>query len=200
MDEQLIASAEARLAERDPQLGRLIASQKIEVRPLRTDYFASLCRSIVGQQVSVAAAAAINARLASQTELLPERIASLTEDDIKIIGLSKQKAGYLRDLAGHFVGNPNIYNHLENQADSQVIAELTAIKGVGVWTAQMFLMFTLARPDVFAPLDVGLQKGMMKLYGWEKLPPPRELEAFAERWKPYRTIASFHLWRSLETV
>jgi len=103
-------------------------------------------------------------------------------------------------LAQHFVANPRVYDHLDQLSDDEVIAELTAIKGIGVWTAQMFLMFTLLRPDVFAPDDIGLQRAMKLLYGWEAIPPKRELEAFAERWRPYRTVASWHLWESLNNT
>lgn len=200
MDTATIAHAEAELTKLDPTLGSLIASQKLIPRTLRTDYFESLARSIIGQQVSVAAAAAIFARFQEQTNLEPLRVASMSEEMTKSIGLSRQKTSYLTDLARHFVEDPAVYNHLDKQSDEQVIKELTAVKGVGVWTAQMFLMFTLARPDVFAPDDVGLQHGMMRLYGWEALPPKKELPLIAEKWKPYRTVASLHLWQSLNNA
>src|SRR5690606_14972068 len=108
---------------------------------------------------------------------------------IKAIGLSRQKASYIRDLAQHFVENPSVYTHLEKMSDEEVIAELTAVKGIGVWTAQMFLMFTLSRPDVFAPDDAGLQRAILQLYKWDALPPKKELVIVAEQWKPYRTVA-----------
>lgn len=166
-------------------------------REPRTDYFSSLCRSIVGQQVSVAAATAIFARLEKATNMHPQNVITLSDEDIKVIGLSKQKSTYIRDLAQHFAGDPAVYNHLEHQDDEQIIAELTDIKGIGRWSAQMFLMFTLARPDVFAPDDIGLQRVMMKFYNWDTLPPKKELEKAAEIWKPYRTVASWHLWQTL---
>jgi len=200
MDQAFIDNAERELRQRDPILGELINSQKLQPRELRSDYFASLCRSIIGQQVSVAAATAIASRFGEHTNFEPATVAALNLEAIKTIGLSKQKAGYLMDLAQHFVHNPAIYNHLGSQDDEQVIAELTAVKGIGVWTAQMFLMFTLARPDVFAPDDVGLQHGMMRLYGWETLPPKKELAEIASQWQPYRTIASLHLWQSLDNT
>ena len=128
----------------------------------------------------------------------PARTTALTDEQVKTIGLSRQKAGYIRDLAQHFVDNPSIYNHLESLDDEAVITELTAVKGIGVWTAQMFLISTLGRLDVFAPDDVGLQRGMMRLYGWSELPPKKELETIAEKWQPYRTVASLHLWHSLD--
>jgi len=198
MDADFISRAEEALQRADPVLGKLISSQTLEPRPLRTDYFSSLCRSIIGQQVSVAAASAIFARFTDITNLQPQRVATLSPEEVKTIGLSKQKTGYIHDLAQHFISDPDVYNHLSQQNDEQIIKELTAVKGIGVWTAQMFLMFTLARPDVFAPDDVGLQHGMQRLYGWETLPPKKELAAIAEIWQPFRSIASLHLWQSLD--
>jgi DNA-3-methyladenine glycosylase II len=195
-----LAAAETTIAAIDPQLGILIATQRPLAPRQRTGYFESLCRSIIGQQVSVAAASAIFGRFAAATELAPNRVEAIDEAGAKAIGLSRQKLSYLRDLAAHFVRQPDIFAHLEHGSDDAVIAELTAVKGIGVWTAQMFLMFTLGRPDVFAPDDVGLQQGMKQLYGWGALPPKKELALFAERWRPYRTVASFHLWESLKNT
>jgi DNA-3-methyladenine glycosylase II len=198
MDEETIRKAEAELIKLDPVLGALIKSQKLEPREPRTDYFRSLSGSIISQQISVKAAEAIFGRFKELTKLKPQNAVILSPEDIKTIGLSQQKANYIRDLAQHFVTDPNVYNHLEKQTDEQVIAELTEIKGIGKWTAQMFLIFTLARPDVFAPDDVGLQHGLLKLYAWPVLPPKQELETLAEQWKPYRSVASLHLWHSLK--
>lgn len=197
MTEESIKEAELNLQRLDPILGALIAAQKLSPRASHTDYFASLCGSIISQQVSVAAAAAIFARFKEITSLKPETVALLDNVQIKAIGLSKQKTAYLKDLAKHFVKDPNIYNHLERESDERVITELTAVKGIGIWTAQMFLIFTLGRPDVFAPDDVGLQRALLQLYEWEMLPPKIELERRAMQWKPYRTTASLHLWQSL---
>lgn len=198
MDRAKILEAEVYLTQADPVLGRLIATQTLDSRPLRDDYFTSLCRSIISQQVSVAAANAIFARFQTATNLKPALAAALDEDMVKTIGLSRQKAGYLKDLAQHFVDDPAVYNHLDKQSDDQVVQELTDVKGIGVWTAQMFLMFTLARPDVFAPDDVGLQHAILKLYNLETLPPKKQLAIFAEKWQPYRSVASLHLWHSLD--
>lgn len=196
--EDSIKNAERALQNADPLLDALIKSHTITPPLLRTDYFASLCRSIIGQQVSVAAARAIAARFEGRTGMEPAEVAALQEEDTKAIGLSRQKASYIQDLARHFMTDPAVYNHLQSQSDEQVIAELTAVKGIGAWTAQMFLIFTLARPDVFAPDDVGLQRAMMRLYSWDTLPPKTELSGIAETWMPYRTIACLHLWQSLD--
>ena len=196
--EQQILLAEKELIKLDPVLGELIKLQSPLVHKPRTNYFFSLCRSIVGQQVSVAAAATIFGRLETATDINPAKIARLSEAQIKAIGLSRQKAGYIKDLAQHFVDNPQVYNHLGQLSDEEVIKDLTEVKGIGVWTAQMFLMFTLVRLDVFAPDDIGLQRALKQLYGWKTVPSKEKLEKTAEAWRPYRTVACWHLWHSLD--
>lgn len=195
--EEQIRLAENELVKLDAKLGQLIELQKPLIHKPRTNYFFSLCRSIVGQQVSVAAAATIFGRLEAATDINPKKIAKLSEDQIKSIGLSRQKAGYIKDLAQHFIDNPAVYNHLGQLSDKEVIADLTAVKGIGIWTAQMFLMFTLVRLDVFAPDDIGLQRAMKQLYGWKATPSKEKLEKTAAKWRPYRTVACWHLWQSL---
>lgn len=190
--------AEKELSRLDPKIGGLIARHGSLQHSPRHDYFAALARSIVGQQISVKAAAKIYERLEEATQLQPEKVARLRDEHIKAIGLSPQKSRYIRDLAEHFVKDSAVFNHLESLSDDQVIEELTKIKGIGVWTAQMFLMFTLVRPDVFAPDDVGLQQAIKKLYGFTDLPTRAELIEFAERWAPYRTVACWHLWHMLD--
>jgi DNA-3-methyladenine glycosylase II len=201
MDESIherIRQAERVLASGDPELGRLIKRNGHLVREPRPDYFYSLARSIVGQQVSVAAAAAIFGRLGEATGMAPARILALGEEELRAVGLSRQKIRYIQDLAAKFAENPMIYENLEQLPDEEVIRELTAVRGVGIWTAQMFLMFTLVRLDVFAPDDIGLQRAMRVLYGWEQIPQRAEIEATAECWRPYRTVAAWHLWHSLD--
>lgn len=192
--------AEQALIKLDPTLSVLIKRQAPLVFGTRGTYFESLVRSIVGQQLSVKAAQTIYGRLKQATKLNPLTITRLDETQIKTIGLSRSKAAYITDLAQHFVEDSAVFNHLDSLSDDEVITELTAIKGIGVWTAQMFLMFTLARPDIFAADDVGLQQAMKRLYKWETVPKRAELEAFAERWAPYRTTASLHLWHSLDNT
>jgi len=193
-----LQEAEEKLQKLDPILGRIIELQKPIYRLPRKDYFFTLSRSIVGQQISVNAAGAIFDRLEKLTNLEPTRVADLSQPQIKKIGLSKQKTNYLTDLAVHFRDNPEIYNHLDKSTNQEVIDELTAVKGIGIWTAQMFLMSTLLRLDVFAADDIGLQRAIKKLYGLDKIPTKIELEKIAEKWKPYRTVACWHLWKSLD--
>lgn len=185
------------MSSNDPVMKKLISEHgRIAFRPER-DYFEALSNSIISQQISVKAAASIFGRFREITKLQPTITFDLDEKQIKEIGLSGQKAKYLKDLAEHFVDDSAVFNHLDSLNDDEVIAELTKVKGIGVWTAQMFLMFTLHRPDIFAPDDRGLQLAIEKHYG-QKL-GRAELEKFAEKmWAPYRTSASLHLWRSLD--
>lgn len=189
---------ELALSERDPDMAALIRRNGHIARAPREDYFASLASSIIGQQISVKAAAKILERFKTATNMEPSVVAHLSEDQSKAIGLSGQKYKYLTDLAEHFVRDSMVFNHLDTLGDDEVIAELTKVKGIGVWTAQMFLMFTLVRLDVFAPDDRGLQLGIKKLYSLSEVPGRSELEAIAVKWAPYRTVASWHLWHSLD--
>lgn len=193
-----VSPEEAALADLDPSLGQIIeANRHIDLRPER-DYFEALAGSIISQQISVTAAAKIFARFRDATDLKPERVFALSESDIKTIGLSGQKSRYLHDLAAHFIEDSAVFNHLGSLSDDEVIEELTRVKGIGVWTAQMFLIFTLHRPDVFAPDDRGLQLAIQTIYDLPTIPKRAELEAFAEKWAPYRSIACLHLWHSLD--
>ena len=170
-------------------------------RPNRpADPFTALVRSIMGQQLSVKAAATIYGRLLERAggELSAETLNAIPDEDFRACGVSRQKLGYLRDLSRHFVESPETFSRLPELSDEEVIKALTAVKGIGVWTAQMFLMFTLHRPDVFAPDDVGLQNAMKRWYDWETPPDKKALVAKAEDWAPWRTVACWYLWQSLD--
>lgn len=187
---------ETELAQIDPLLGELIrAHGTIPLRPSR-DYFEALASSIVSQQISVKAAAKIFERFREATQLQPENVLALDEDGLRAVGLSGQKSRYIRDLAAHFVEDSAVFHHLGNLSDDEVTAELTKVKGIGVWTAQMFLIFTLHRPDIFAPDDRGLQLACEKFY--DRTFTRAELEALAHTWSPYRSTACLHLWHSLD--
>ena len=192
-----IKIAELALSKKDPLLGKIISTNGTIEHTPSSDYFHSLSKAIISQQVSVAAANTIFGRFREITEIEPQMVLMMSDEHTKVIGLSRQKAGYLKDLAQHFVENPDVYNHLDKATDSEVITELTAIKGVGPWTAKMFLMFTLIRLDVFAADDIGIQRAMKNLLDWKEAPTVQEIEAHAEKWRPYRTIACWHLWKSL---
>lgn len=193
-----LSAAEQRLVELDPILGASIMDHGSITHTPDNDYFAALASSIISQQVSVKAAATIFARFKTHSALDPVRVLELSEAVTKTIGLSRQKASYIRDLAEHFVNDQAVFDHLDTLDDEAVIGELTRVKGIGVWTAQMFLIFTLQRPDVFAPDDRGLQLAIEKIY--EQTMTRHELVEFAQRWAPYRTTASLHLWQSLNNT
>ena len=191
-----LMQAETKLLDIDPLLGSIIfANGTIPLAPPR-DYFEALSGAIIGQQISVKAAAKIYERFRDLTHLDPQAVIELTEDNVKAIGLSGQKLQYLTDLAEHFVRDSAVFNHLNARSDEEVIIELTKVKGIGVWTAQMFLISTLHRPDVFAPDDRGLQVAVEQLY--ERTFTRAELEEHAEQWAPFRSIACLHLWKSLD--
>lgn len=190
--------AEQFLMSVDPVLGEIIRVNGTISHNPQSDYFAALCESIISQQLSVRASDTIFRRFREATDVDPVRVLALDEAAQKTIGLSGQKARYLRDLADHFVRDAKVFDHLDALSDDDVITELTKVKGIGVWTAQMFLMFTLARPDIFAPDDLGLINAITKVYNLPTRPTKQEALTFAEKWSPHRTTAAFHLWHSLD--
>ena len=165
------------------------------------EHYGALVRAIVGQQLSTKAAAAIYRRLVDRfggREPTPQEILDDDPDELRSVGLSHAKVAYLRSLAEHVLNGSLELERLDTLPDEQVIAELTAVKGIGAWSAHVFLMFHLRRPDVLAVGDLGIRKGMMLAYGLAALPLPVEMEKIAEPWRPYRTLACRYLWRSLE--
>jgi DNA-3-methyladenine glycosylase II len=186
----------ARLVE---QIGPLSVKQRKRGRP--DDAYGTLVRSITGQQLSTKAAATIYGRL---TELYggrtptPQEIIATDPQQLRAVGLSNAKAAYLRDLAEHVVDGELPVDHLAEMADDKVIEVLTAIKGLGRWTVDMFLMFHLGRPDVLPVGDLGIRKAIQIHYGLKELPKAAEMEQIAEPWRPHRTLASLYLWESLD--
>jgi len=162
--------------------------------------FASLAEAIVYQQLHGKAAATIFKRLTDLTglPLRPEGILKLAEAQMRGAGLSKQKLSYLRDLAEKTKSGEVQFEHFGEMSDEQVIEQLTKIKGIGRWTAHMFLMFSLRRPNVLPTGDLGIQMAMRKLYHKRKLPKPAQMEKIAKCWEPYRSVACWYLWRSLD--
>jgi DNA-3-methyladenine glycosylase II len=160
--------------------------------PLRReeDGFAALLRAIVGQQVSVASARAIWARLEAAGLTDPAAMAVATDDELRGIGLSRQKARYGRALAGAGID----FEGLRSRPDAEVVATLVAVPGIGVWTAEIYAMFALGRADVFAPGDLALQEAARVLFGLETRPTEKGLRAMAEAWSPWRSVAARVLW------
>jgi DNA-3-methyladenine glycosylase II len=166
----------------------------------REPTFEALARSIVFQQLSTKAARTIYGRLeeAAGGKITPEAIQNLGVGEMRRCGLSKQKIGYIRDLADHAISGKVDFAKLPEMSDEEVIVALTDIKGVGVWTAHMFLIFALRRPNVLPVGDLGVRTAIQRLYRKRKLPSPAQMERLAESWHPYCSYAAWYLWRSLE--
>lgn len=161
----------------------------------------ALVRSIVGQQLSTSAATTIHGRLlvlVGEANPLPEDWLALNDPDMRAAGLSRQKIAYIRDLARHVKDGELPMDRLHLMSDDEVIEALTAVKGIGVWTAQMFLMFRLGRPDILPVLDLGIRNAFRRAYKLRKDPTAKRMQALAKSWAPYRSVASWYLWQSLE--
>jgi DNA-3-methyladenine glycosylase II len=168
------------------------------------DRYGALLRSIVGQQLSTKAALSIYNRLTERfggrTPTPAEVLADDPEELRLAAGLSRAKVSFLRSLAEHVLDGSLELERLDELTDDEVIAELVAVRGLGVWSAHMFLMFTLRRPDVLAVGDLGIRRAIKDLYALDALPSPAEMERIAEPWRPYRTIACRFLWRALDAT
>lgn len=162
--------------------------------------FHTLARAIIYQQLHGKAAATICQRLMqlAGNPLTPEGILKLSDEQMRGVGLSKQKMSYLRDLAQKTHTGTVQFMRLPELPDEEVIEHLTQVKGIGVWTAHMFLMFALQRPNVLPTGDLGIQSAMRKHYNKRKLPKPKQMEKIAKCWEPYRSVACWYLWRSLD--
>jgi DNA-3-methyladenine glycosylase II len=167
----------------------------------RFDHFAMLARAIVFQQLSTKAATTIHNRLLESLPggaMTPAALAALDEAQFRAAGISRQKYGYLRDLAEKVGAGTVPLEHVDAMTDDEVIEALTAIKGIGRWTAEMFLIFRLQRPDVLPVGDLGIQNAIQKAYRLRKKPTPERMRKLAAAWQPYRSIACWYLWRSLD--
>src|SRR6516225_7850342 len=188
------------LKKSDPTLAAIISS----VGPCRMEYgeptFHSLAEAILYQQLNGKAAVTIFKRFTERSgdPVTPAGILKLTDAEMRVVGLSKQKTAYLRDLAEKTQAGLVDFERLGRLPDEEVIRHLTQVKGVGAWTAQMFLIFSLRRPNVLPVGDYGVQVAIKKHYRKRKLPKPKEMEKIAKPWSPYRSIACWYLWRSLD--
>lgn len=185
---------------KDPVLAGILKQAGPFAMQYRDPTFDTLVRSIVGQQLSGRVASVIFGRLlaAVGAELTPAGIMKLRIERMRKLGLSAQKTLYIRELAKHTRKGTVVFEALPGLPDADVILHLTQVKGIGVWTAQMFLMFALRREDVLPVADLGIRTAMKKAWDLPDLPKPPEMEQIAAAWQPYRSIASWYLWRYLD--
>jgi len=192
------------LMRRDPRLGAVIKRVgKCGLPDSRThEPFAALVRVIMGQQLSGKAAETIYGRVVAlaggSDHMPPARIRALDAPSLRAAGVSGQKIRYVYDLADHVADGRLDLHALDGKPDEEVLGRITAVKGLGRWSAEMFLMFRLNRPDIFPVDDLGIVKGMQKLFGMKRRPKPRTMLRLAEPWRPYRSIAAWYVWRVLE--
>jgi DNA-3-methyladenine glycosylase II len=184
----------------DPVLGRIISRVGDYGIEFRNPDFGTLVRSIVYQQLSGRVASVILGRLVKAVggKLTPASILKLRPARMRALGLSGQKTAYIRDLARHTRDGRVLFEELPVLSDEEVIERLTAVKGIGEWTAHMFLIFALRRTNVLPTGDLGVRSAIRKAYGMADLPKPAEIESLAERWRPYCSVATWYLWRSLD--
>jgi DNA-3-methyladenine glycosylase II len=200
------AGARAELAASDPvmaelvdRLGEWTIGDRRRGLP-KPDAYGALLRTIVGQQLSTKAARTIHERvlgLFGGRTPTPEELLAVSEEDLRGAGLSGRKVTYIRDLAAHVQDGELELDRLDELSDEEVIEEIVAVRGLGRWSAEMFLMFHLERPDVFSGGDLGLRRAIQVAYGLEEMPTPDEADERAERWRPHRTLAAVYLWESL---
>lgn len=203
MSEAVAQKAADYLYAADPVLAPVITRAGLcTIRP-STDYYQGLADAIISQQLSVHAARSIENRFRDMfggSFPAPEQILTTDVETLRGIGFSRAKAGYVLDLARHIADGNVQFNHMDSLSNEQVIAELTAVKGIGVWTAHMFLMFNMGRTDVLPVGDLGIRNGIRALYGFADAPTPQQVTELAARngWHPYESIASWYIWKSLE--
>jgi DNA-3-methyladenine glycosylase II len=198
-----IDAALAYLRDVDPALGAVIDRVGEYAAPHRDDPYAALLRTILFQQLAGAAASAIQRRffalhLPEDQPPTPQQILELTDEQFRSAGLSRQKMSYMRDLALHVADGRLDFNELRSLPDEEVIKRITAVRGLGEWSAHMFLMFHLGRPDVLPVLDLGVRNGMRITYNLPTVPTPKEALVIGASWAPYRSVGSWYMWRATE--
>jgi DNA-3-methyladenine glycosylase II len=196
------AKARRLLLRRDPVLAALIRKHGEcgLARAQRADHFSALVRAITGQQLSTKAASTIFGRLVALMPdgVTPAALSALTDEQLREVGMSRQKITYFRDLCEKTLTGAVPLDALDTLADDEVIAALTRVKGIGRWSAEMFLMFRLHRPDVLPVDDLGILNAVKNVYRLRKRPTGERVRKIGEAWKPYRSVACWYLWRSLD--
>ncbi len=203
----VLAQAAAELTARDPTMGALIAAAGPPTmvsarRQSPADHFAALAESIIYQQLAGRAAAAIHGRFAALFDgpPTPAAVLALPVETMRGVGLSGAKTASIRDLAEKVESGDVQLDKVARLPDDEIIRELSLVRGIGRWTAEMFLIFRLGRLDVWPVDDLGVRKGYARLYGLEVPPKPKELEILGDRFRPYRSVAAWYCWRAAETV
>jgi len=193
--------AKRALARRDPVMARIMREHPKVFLVRRGEPFLTLARAIVGQQISVKAAQSVWDRLvACVGEVTPQGVLLKDRKILRACGLSDRKTEYIADLAQHFADGAIHVHHWPEMSDEEIIAELVEVRGIGRWTAEMFLIFNLLRPDVFPLDDLGLQKGIRLSYFKGRKVSLRTMRRLGEAWRPWRSVATWYLWRSLDPV
>jgi DNA-3-methyladenine glycosylase II len=193
--------AKRSLARRDPVMARIMREHPKVVLARRGEPFLTLARAIVGQQISVKAAQSVWDRLvACVGEVTPQGVLLKERKILRACGLSDRKTEYIADLAQHFADGAIHVHRWPEMTDEEIIAELVEVRGIGRWTAEMFLIFNLLRPDVFPLDDLGLQKGICVAYFKGRKVSLRTMRRLGEAWRPWRSVATWYLWRSLDPV
>ena len=193
--------AKRTLARRDPVMGGIMRSRPKVFLTRRGEPFLTLARAICGQQISVKAAQSVWDRVVTCCgEITPESVLRRKRTELRACGLSDRKVEYIADLAQHFADGRIHVHRWPQMSDEEIIAELVEVRGIGRWTAEMFLIFNLLRPDVFPLDDLGLQKGIRVSYFRGRAISLRTMRKLGESWRPWRSVATWYLWRSLDPV
>ncbi len=205
MNDAVAQQAAYHLASADPVLAPVIAAAGLCTIRSHRDYYRELVESIIGQQLSVKAAAAIRERFWALFEAqfpTPEQILATDADTLRGLGFSYAKARYVHDIAQRMLDGELKFDTIDSLSNEEVIAQLTAVKGVGDWTAHMFLMFCMGRTDVLPVGDLGVRNGVRALYGFADPPTPAEVTELAKKngWHPYESVASWYMWQSLDNA
>ena len=193
--------AKKELKKNDKKLGKIIDSYPKDFLFSKSDPFLTLARSIVGQQISVKAAQSVWDKLILKVKKVnPKVIQKMHSNALRSAGLSRQKVIYLKNLSHAFINKELNINSWNKMSDEEIIEDLIKIKGIGRWTAEMFLIFNLCRPDIFPLDDIGMIKGLCKCYNMNYPLNKETLTKIGDKWRPYRSVATWYLWRSLDPI
>ncbi len=202
LEKEVMIEGIKKLSTKDIRLKKFLKKFRVSVLPIEKNYFWSLCRSVIYQQISGKAAKKISDRYLAlfdqSIKMTPLDVLEIDIEKIYKVGISRQKSSYIKNIADAFSKNIINEKNISELDDQEIIKQLTSIKGVGRWTAEMFLIFTLRRTDVFPVTDLGVQKGFQIFYSLDELPTIELMNEKSESWRPYRTIMALYLWFAVE--